>query len=51
MEIVEVFADKSFQTPVSLYKGKPGIYTIVVWLRSAKSGAAFPATAVCVKAL
>src|SRR6185369_2368847 len=48
--IVEVFADKSFQTPVSLYKGKPGIYTIVVWLRSAKDRTAFPATAVCVKA-
>ncbi len=49
--IVEVFADKSFQTPVSLYKGTPGIYTIVVWLRSAKSRTAFPATAVCIKAL
>ena len=48
--IVEVFADKSFQTPVSLYKGKRGIYTIVVWLRSAKDRTAFPATAVCVKA-
>ncbi len=48
--IVEVFADRSFQTPVSLYKSKPGIYTIVVWLRSAKSRTAFPATAVCVKA-
>lgn len=48
--IVEVYADRSFQTPVSLYKNKPGIYTIVVWLRSAKSRTAFPATAVCIKA-
>lgn len=48
--IVEVYADKSFQTPVSLYKNKPGIYTIVVWLRTAKSRTAFPATAVCIKA-
>jgi len=48
--IVEVFADKSFQTPVSLYKNKPGIYTIVVWLRTAQSRVAFPATAVCIKA-
>jgi uncharacterized protein YkwD len=48
--IVEVFADKSFQTPVSLYKNKPGIYTIVVWLRNSKSKAAFPATAVCINA-
>ena len=49
--IVEVYADKSFQTPVSLYKNKPGIYTIVVWLRTAQSRVAFPATAVCIKAL
>jgi len=48
--IVEVFADRSFQTPISLYKGKPGIYTIVVWLRTAQSRVAFPATAVCIKA-
>ncbi len=48
--IVEVYADKSFQTPVSLYKNQPGIYTIVVWLRTAQSRVAFPATAVCIKA-
>jgi uncharacterized protein YkwD len=47
---VEVFGDRSFQTPVSLYKGKPGIYTIVVWLSRAQSRVAFPATAVCIKA-
>jgi len=48
--VVEVYADKSFQAPVRLFKDKPGIYTIVVWLRTAKSRVAFPATAVCIKA-
>jgi len=48
--VVEVYGDKSFQAPVRLYKDKPGIYTIVVWLRTSKSRTAFPATAVCIKA-
>jgi len=48
---VEVYADRSFQSPIRLYKDKPGIYTIVVWLRTAKSRVAFPATAVCIKGI
>ena len=46
---VEVYADKSFQTPIRLFKDQPGIYTIVVWLRTTKSRIAVPATAVCIK--
>jgi hypothetical protein len=46
---VEVYADKSFQTPIRLFKDKPGIYTIVVWVRTSKSRIAVPATAVCIK--
>lgn len=45
---VDTAMDGTFHTPVRLYKEKPGIYTVVTWIRSDKSDA-FPATAVCIR--
>jgi uncharacterized protein YkwD len=46
--VVDTAMDGTFHTPVRLYKEKPGIYTVVVWIRSDQSDA-FPATAVCIR--
>ena len=46
---VDTAIDGSFRAPVRLYKEKPGIYTVVAYLRSSKSDDAFPATAVCIR--
>lgn len=46
---VDVGLDGSFSVPVTLYQDKPGIYTIVAWLKRG-SGKAFPATEVCIRA-
>jgi uncharacterized protein YkwD len=47
---VDVNPDGSFSVPVTLFHDKPGIYTIVAWLKPG-SGKAFPATEVCIQAL
>lgn len=47
---VDVNPDGSFSVPVTLFNDKPGIYTIVAWLKPG-SGKAFPATEVCIQAL
>jgi uncharacterized protein YkwD len=46
---VDVNLDGSFRVPVTLFHDKPGIYTIVAWLKRG-SGEAFPATEVCIHA-
>lgn len=46
---IDVATDGSFQTLVKLYNEKPGIYTVVAWLRSDRSDKAFPATAMCIR--
>lgn len=46
---VDVNPDGSFSVPVTLFHDKPGIYTIVAWVKSG-SGKAFPATEVCIRA-
>jgi uncharacterized protein YkwD len=45
---IDVELDGSFSVPVSLDNDKPGIYTIVAWLKRG-SGKAFPATEVCIR--
>jgi Cysteine-rich secretory protein family len=40
--------DGTFRVPVKLTKDKPGIYTIVFWLRTKPSEDPFPATGVCI---
>jgi len=47
--MVNITIDGNFTVPIKLYKEKPGIYTIVAWVKSDKSDDAFPATAVCIR--
>jgi uncharacterized protein YkwD len=47
--VVNVSLDGSFSAPVRLFKDKPGIYTIVAWIKSSQSVKAFPATEVCIR--
>lgn len=46
---VDVDLDGNFSVPVTLFHDKPGIYTIVAWLKRGP-GKAFPATEVCIRA-
>ena len=46
---VDVDLDRSFSVAVKLFHDKPGIYTLVAWLKP-RSGKAFPATEVCLRA-
>lgn len=46
---VDIDLDGNFSVPVTLFHDKPGIYTIVAWLKRG-SGKAFPATEVCIRA-
>jgi hypothetical protein len=47
--MVDIAINGTFQTPMRLYKEKPGIYTVVAWIMNNKSEEAFPATAVCIR--
>jgi uncharacterized protein YkwD len=47
---VSVDLDGGFSVPVTLFHDKPGIYTLVAWLKPNRSGKAFPATEVCIRA-
>ena len=47
---VNVELDGSFSVPVTLFHDKPGIYTLVAWLKPNRSGKVFPATEVCIRA-
>ena len=47
---VDVELDGSFSVPVTLFHDKPGIYTLVAWVKSNRAGKAFPATEVCIRA-
>ena len=46
---VDVNPDGSFSVPVTLFHDKPGIYTLIAWLKRG-SGKAFPVTEVCIRA-
>ena len=46
---VDINLDGSFRVPVTLFQDKPGIYTIVAWLKRGY-GKGFPATEVCIRA-
>ena len=47
---IDMNLDGSFSAPVNLYNDKPGIYTIVAWIKRKSSEKAFPATEVCIRA-
>jgi uncharacterized protein YkwD len=46
---VDVDLDGNFRVPVTLFHEKPGIYTLVAWLKRG-SDKSFPATEVCIRA-
>jgi uncharacterized protein YkwD len=48
--VLEVGSDGKFAVPVTLFRGTPGIYTIVCWIKRKESEKAFPATEVCIRA-
>ena len=47
---IDMQPDGSFSVPVTLFHNKPGIYTIVAWIKRKRSEKAFPATEVCIRA-
>lgn len=47
--VIDVSVNGSFSAPVRLFKDKPGIYTIVAWIKGGQSVKAFPATEVCIR--
>jgi hypothetical protein len=47
---VQINLDGSFNAPITLYNDKPGIYTIIVWIKRKAGEKAFPATEVCIRA-
>lgn len=47
--VIEVKRDGRFHVPVKLFKSRPGIYTIVYWVKRKASERAFPATEICVE--
>lgn len=49
--VIEIGIDGSFRAPVRLFKKKPGIYTVVAWIRKGNMKNAFPATEMCIKAV
>jgi len=40
----------NFRVPITLFKDAPGIYTVVCWVKTSRSGKAFPATEFCIRA-
>jgi hypothetical protein len=48
---VDVSINGSFRAPVRLYKDKPGIYTVVAYLKDDRTENVFPGTEVCVEAV
>jgi len=41
--------DGKFRVPAKLYKGAPGIYTILFWIKTMPTGTAFIAAQVCIR--
>lgn len=48
--VIEVDAYGSLRAPITLFKTEPGIYTVVCWVKTTRSGKAFPATELCIRA-
>lgn len=47
--LVELNSGGRFRVPVKLFKDRPGIYTIVLWIKRRPSENPFPATEICVE--
>jgi hypothetical protein len=48
--VIEVESSGKFRAPVRLFENRPGIYTIVCWLKRSREEKAFPATELCIRA-
>jgi hypothetical protein len=46
---IELGSHGQFRVPVTL-KNKPGIYTVVIWIKKKQKEPAFPVTEICIKA-
>ena len=44
-------ADGRFRVPVLPFENKPGIYTVIFWLRKAPADKAFPAAGICLRSI
>lgn len=47
---IDVGSHGKFSVPVTLFKGEPGIYTIVLWIKRKQKEKGFPATEICIRA-
>jgi len=47
---IDVGSHGQFQVPITLSKGKTGIYTVVIWIKTKRKQAPFPVTEICIKA-
>lgn len=48
--VIQVGIAGDFETPISLFKETPGIYTVVCWVRRNRREKPFPATELCIRA-
>lgn len=48
--VIELDQYGKFRAPITLFKDAPGIYTVVCWVKTSRSGKAFPATEFCITA-
>ena len=46
--VIEVSRDRTYSAPIKLYKDKPGIYTVVMWIKTTQFPKVFPE--VCIRA-
>jgi len=47
---IDVGSHGKFRMPVTLFKDKPGIYTIMIWIKRKEKEPAFPVTQICIRA-
>ena len=48
---IDVGSHGKFEIPVSLPKNRPGIYTVVIWIRKTTKAKPIPITQICFKAI
>jgi hypothetical protein len=48
--VIDVRKSGEFQSPITLFKDAPGIYTIVCWVKRNSDEKPFPATELCIRA-
>ncbi len=46
---IKLDIDGRFSAPLKLFKDRPGIYIVVLWIKKSKEDKAFPATEICIE--